>query len=43
MEIPEELLPRISLVGKCKNKYLIELGEYEIVTENGKTYAVRKE
>lgn len=42
MEIPEKLLPKISLVDKCKNKYLIELGEYEIVTENGKTYAIRK-
>jgi hypothetical protein len=43
MEIPEKLLPKISLIGRCKNKYLIELGEYEIVIENGKTYAIRKQ
>ena len=38
----EKLMPRIDLTGYCKDKYIIDLGKYEIKEENGKTYAVRK-
>ena len=36
-------MPRIDLTGYCKDKYIIDLGNYEIKEENGKTYAVRKQ
>ena len=36
-------MPRIDLTGYCKDKYIIDLGNYEIKKENGKTYAVRKQ
>ena len=38
----EKLMPRIDFTGYCKDKYIIDLGKYEIKEENGKTYAVRK-
>ena len=39
----EELIPRIDFNKYCKDKYLLDLGNYEIKEENGKTYAVRKQ
>lgn len=39
----EKLMPRIDFAGYCKDKYIIDLGDYEIKEENGKTYAVRKQ
>lgn len=39
----EELIPRIDFNKYCKDKYLLDLGDYEIKEENGKTYAVRKQ
>ena len=42
MEIPEELMPKIDFNEYCKDKYILDLGNYEIKEENGKTYAVRK-
>lgn len=39
----EELIPRIDFDKYCKDKYLLNLGNYEIKEENGKTYAVRKQ
>lgn len=39
----EELIPRIKFNKYCKDKYLLDLGNYEIKDENGKTYAVRKQ
>jgi hypothetical protein len=39
----EELIPRIDFSKNCKDKYLLDLGNYEIKEENGKTYAVRKQ
>lgn len=42
MEIHEKLMPRIDFNEYCKDKYLLDLGNYEIKEEDGKTYAVRK-
>lgn len=42
MEIPEKLMPKIDFNEYCKDKYILDLGNYEIKEENGKTYAVRK-
>lgn len=39
----EELIPRINFDKYCKDKYLLDLGNYEIKEENGKTYAIRKQ
>lgn len=39
----EELIPRIDFNKYCKDKYLLDLSNYEIKEENGKTYAVRKQ
>lgn len=36
-------MPRIDFTEYCKDKYIIDLGNYEIKEENGKTYAVRKQ
>jgi hypothetical protein len=43
MEIPEKLVPKIDFNEYCKDKYIFDLGNYEIKEENGKTYAVRKQ
>jgi hypothetical protein len=42
-ETMEELIPRIDFDKYRKDKYLLDLGNYEIKEENGKTYAVRKQ
>lgn len=38
----EELMPKIDFSKYCKNKYLLDMGDYEIKVEDGKTYVVRK-
>ena len=39
----EKLMPRIDFTEYCEDKYIIDLSNYEIKKENGKTYAVRKQ
>lgn len=41
-KIKDFLIPTIDFNEYCKDKYLLNLGNYEIKEENGKTYAVRK-
>lgn len=38
----EKLMPKIDFNDYCKDKYLLDLGNYEIKEENGKTYVVKK-
>lgn len=38
----EELMPKIDFSKYSKNKYLLNMGNYEIKIENDKTYVVRK-
>jgi hypothetical protein len=38
----EKLMPRIDLTGYCKDKYILDLGNYEIKEENGVTYMIHK-
>jgi hypothetical protein len=38
----EKLMPRIDLTRYCKDKYILDLGNYEIKKENGVTYMIHK-
>lgn len=38
----EELIPKIDFSKYSKNKYLLDMGDYEIKFKDGKTYVVRK-
>lgn len=38
----EKLMPKISFSKYCKDKYLLDMGDYEIKVEDGKTYMVKK-
>ena len=42
MEVSKNLMPTISLSGHSKDKYILDLGNYEIQKEDGVFYAVRK-
>lgn len=41
-DMEEKLMPRIDLTGYCKDKYILDLGNYEIKEENGVTYFIKK-
>lgn len=38
----EKLMPRIDLTRYCKDKYILDLGDYEIKEENDVTYMIHK-